>query len=137
MATLPRLAAAIVLVAAIAGCSRGSPAIGIEGPPTAVPSIQPSPASASASAPAKRPSVTIPATLVGDWTAAVSGTTASSGTWTLRADPGNLSLKNPVGGEFFTLDPTEFTDHGFTVPAAADCLDQTSVTDGRYRYVLA
>jgi hypothetical protein len=47
-----------------------------------------------------------------------------------------LSLKNPRGSDFFPLDPTAVTDHEVTVPAASDCPDQTSVTEGRYTYVV-
>ena len=91
-----------------------------------------SPATAVSSA----TTVSVPTPLIGIWTSDVKDTTATSGAWTLKAGPRNLSLRNPKGSDFFTLDPTLVSDHEIVVPAAADCPDQSEVTEGRYTYVI-
>jgi hypothetical protein len=102
------------------GCSAGgsSPAASA----TAVPTT---PATA-------QPLVVVPTTLRGTYTASISGTTASSGTWTLEITASDLLLTNPNGGDPFSVDPSAVTESQLTVRPAADCPDQSTVTDGVY-----
>lgn len=91
--------------------------------------------SASPSAPsatATRPAVSIPAALQGTWMANVSGTTASSGAWTLIITADDMQLKNPLGTESFSIHPLDVTDSSFGLGADADC-----PTDGSYSYSLS
>ena len=113
------LAAALLVI----GCAARSPSSPLA---TAAPT-------ASATSAPSVASVTIPDALRGEWTAEVTGTTASSGLWVLRITESNVFLKNPVpSGDFFSLDPTSVTDETITFSADSECPDQTTVTEGAY-----
>jgi len=114
------LAAALILVATMAA-SCG--ATGVTPLPTATIAVTSAP-------------VTTPASLRGTWTSDVVGTTASSGKWMLLISDSNVALQNPVGGDPFTLDPTSMSETSIVFPAAADCPDQKSVTEGQYTIAL-
>ncbi len=147
MTALRRSVATLALAAMVVGCS-GGPAGSAAGSPAAAASLAARPVAASsepsspiaATSPATAASpvaaVSVPTPLIGIWTSDVQHTTATSGAWTLKAGPRNLSLRNPKGSDFFTLDPTLVSDHEIVVPASADCPDQTEVTEGRYTYVI-
>ena len=131
MTALRRSATAIALAGIVLGCSNGPTGSGSSTAASAAAA-----ASAGPSAVAAAPAMTVPPALLGVWASDVRGTTATSGHWLLKGEPGNLSLKNPVGSEYFTLDPTLVSDHEIVVPAAADCPDQTAVMEGRYTYAI-
>ncbi|MEO8469338.1 MAG: hypothetical protein ABI573_06685 [Chloroflexota bacterium] len=117
--------ATILLLALVAAaCNATGDVPGATARPTA------SPTASSA------PAISTPVDLRGTWTADVQGTTASSGMWTMLISDSNVSLQNPVGGDPFTLDPISMSDAGVTFPAAADCPDQSAVTEGSYTFTL-
>lgn len=114
------LASFTIAALAIGGCAAGgsSPAASA----TAVPTM----------APTAAPPVVVPTALRGTYTASVSGTTATSGTWTLQITASDLLLTNPNGGDPFSVDPSAVTESQLTVRPGADCPDQSTVTDGVY-----
>ncbi len=117
--------ATILLLALVAAACN---ATGDEPGPTAGPTALATASSA--------PAISTPIDLRGTWTADVQGTTASSGVWTMLISDSNVSLQNPIGGDAFTLDPISMSDAGVTFPAAADCPDQSAVTEGVYTFNL-
>jgi len=127
----------LVLLAAIsvAACSR--------------PAVQPPAVAAAASAPPATlsptplpatplPSVAIPQELQGTWHAVVTGTTATSGTWTLKGTANDLLLKNPgaTDTDYFSVEPIAITPTTLTLGADSGCPDQATVTEGSYTWAL-
>ena len=147
MTALRRSFATLALAAMVLACSGGPAGSVAVGSPAAA-SLAAGPVAASnersspvptappATAVSSATTVSVPTTLIGIWTSDVQHTTATSGAWTLKAGPRNLSLRNPKGSDFFTLDPTLVSDREIVVPASADCPDQSEVTEGRYTYVI-
>jgi len=114
-----------LVVAAIAlattACSPGS---GLGAQQLAAATASPAVAAASTES---RPAVSIPAAMLGTWTANVEGTTATSGTWTLRASAHDLELKNPHGTDdaFFSLNPTSADGTSIDLAQDPDCAAAT------------
>ena len=71
--------------------------------------------------------VAMPASMQGTWTSNVTGTTASSGLWTLRISKDNIELKNPNASdaEYFSLNPGSATDTSLVFNADPDCQGAT------------
>jgi len=126
------MAVVLVLLAAMtaAACSR--------------PAVQPPGVAAAASGPAATasptplPSVSIPSELQGTWHAVVTGTTATSGTWTLKGIATDLLLRNPGAADtdYFSVGPIAVTPTTLTLAADAGCPDQATVTEGSYTWAL-
>ena len=69
-------------------------------------------------------SVQIPEALLGTWKADVIGTSASSGTWTLRITADDMELLNPIAtseDEYFSINPKTITDTALTLWEEPDC----------------
>jgi hypothetical protein len=69
-------------------------------------------------------SVVIPEAFRGTWTSDMNGTSASSGTWTLRITEHDAELRNPIAGsgaEFFSLNPDAATTDRLELAADPDC----------------
>lgn len=114
------LASFAIAALAISGCSAGG-----SSPAALATAVPTTPATAA-------PPVVVPTALRGTYTASISGTTASSGTWTLEITASDLLLTNPNGGDPFSVDPSAVTESQLTVRPGADCPDQSTVTDGVY-----
>ncbi len=130
----------VVGIAALAtGCGAGAASSGGTSPGASSSAAAAGPpASTAAPSASAGPKIAIATRLQGTWTSDVQNTTATSGLWTLKIDAANAYLKNPqAGADFFSIDPTSFDAGAMVLPAAADCPDQATVTEGRYTYVLA
>jgi hypothetical protein len=134
-----RRSTAIILLAtalSLAACSR--PAVQPPGvaaaPATPLMAMTPVPATT----PAPHRPVSIPAELQGTWQAVVTGTTASSGAWTLKGTADDLLLHNPVGAadDFFSVDAIAITPTTLTLAVSADCPDQAAATEGNYTWAI-
>ena len=80
-------------------------------------------AAAATAAPAAE-TVRIPDALLGTWKADVIGTSASSGTWTLRITADDMELLNPIAtseDEYFSINPKTISDTGLTLWEEPDC----------------
>ena len=82
-------------------------------------------AAASSAAPAAP--VAMPAGMQGTWTSTVTGTSATSGLWTLRISKDNIELKNPnaTDAEYFSLNPASATETSLVFSADPDCQGAT------------
>lgn len=122
----------MLVALAAAGCNAtgATPSPAPATPPPATP-----PPATQAASPAT--AITTPAALRGTWTAEITGTTSSSGLWTMVISESNLSLQNPIGGEPFTLNPSSMSETAMVLPAESDCPDQSTVTPGTYALALA
>ena len=119
-------ALAVCITVALVSCSQ----------PAASSPVAAASAAATATAGQAISSLSIADALQGTWKATVENTTASSGSWQLRVTANDMLLQNPVGGDEFSIQPIALTDSSLTLAADAGCPDQTSVTDGRYTYVI-
>jgi hypothetical protein len=124
-----RSAPALLLTVVIAAACNATGA-------TPLPAATAAPVATAAAAATPYSPITTPLDLRGTWTADVRGTTASSGTWTLRISTSNLQLQNPVGGDFFSLDATAISETSLVLAASSDCADQATVTVGTYTLAL-
>ena len=115
---LSLVAAVVVLVAACS--SSGAPGGQQGAAATAAPT-------AAASSAATAGPVAMPASMQGTWTSMVTGTTATSGLWTLRISKDNVELKNPNASEaeYFSLNPGSATDTGLVLNDDPDCQGAT------------
>jgi len=132
MGTMRRTTAVLALALAlwVAACGR---------PTVQPPGVAAAPATPSAtSSPMPLSSVSIPAELQGTWEADVTGTTASSGGWTLKGTADDLLLHNPVGAadDFFSVDPIAISPTTLTLATSSDCPDQATITEGSYTWAI-
>ena len=103
-------AAALVALLLLAGCGSAG---GVPGQQAAA---------ATAAPPAV--ALQIPDELLGTWKADVTGTSASSGTWTLRITADDMELLNPIAtsdDEYFSINPKTISDTGLTLWEEPDC----------------
>ena len=120
-----------IVAASTAGCA-GSGAASLA--PTLTPAPQPTATALVSTAPA---ALAIPQALQGLWIASVTGTTATSGAWKLNVSATDMLLKNPIGGDEFSINPIAATDSTLTLAADPGCPDQATVGQGNYAYVLS
>jgi hypothetical protein len=144
--TPPVVLLALLAVISVTACSR--PAVQPPGVaaaasgPAATPSLSPaktlSPSPSPSPTPTPLPSISVPSELQGTWHAVVTGTTATSGTWTLRGTATDLLLKNPGASDtdYFSVEPIAITPTTLTLGADSGCPDQASVTEGSYTWSL-
>ena len=115
------LATAVVLL--VAACGSAGAAGGQQGAAaTAAPT-----ATVAAATDAPPAVLTIPASMQGTWTSSVSGTTATSGVWSLRVSKDDIELKNPNASDsdYFSISPRSASDTGFDTYADPDCQPAT------------
>lgn len=112
-----RISLAAVVVLLVAACSSSGAPGGQQGAAATA-----APTAAASAAPSTAP-VAMPASMQGTWTSNVTGTTASSGVWTLRISKDNIELKNPNASdaEYFSLNPGSATDAALDLNADPDC----------------
>ena len=131
-ATRQPMVALLLLLAATTVAACGRPAV----QPPGVAAVASGPAATAS--PTPLPTVSIPSELQGTWHAVVTGTTATSGDWTLKGTASDLLLKNPgaADNDYFSVEPIAITPTMLTLGADSGCPDQATVTEGSYTWAL-